>query len=103
VTRLHALRASIEAMFEYAPIETLASLPQPLLIAVAESGAADDEAARERRIALEDLVGARSAARTRAPDVRTFSGAGHNLMRYRPAELSEALLNLVREAAHQRS
>jgi len=103
VTRTHALRGSIEAMFEYEPTETLADLPQPLLIAVAESGAADDETARERRIALDDLVRARQAAGTPEPDIRIFSGAGHNLMRYRPAELSDAVLDLLRGEAHQRS
>jgi len=103
VTRLHALRGSIEAMFDYRPIETLADLRQPLLIAVAASGAADDESVRERRLALEDLSKAREKAGSPAPDVRVFSGAGHNLMRYRPTELSEALLELLRAAAHQRS
>jgi pimeloyl-ACP methyl ester carboxylesterase len=103
VTRTHALRGSIEAMFEYEPMDTLATLPRPLMIAIAETGAADDETARERRIALEDLTRARASAGTSAPDLRLFTGAGHNLMRYRPAELSAALLELLESAAHQRS
>jgi pimeloyl-ACP methyl ester carboxylesterase len=103
VTRTHALRGSIDAMFQYEPINTLAGLPQRLLVAVAESGAADDETARERRIALNDLERARTAAGTPAPDIRVFAGAGHNLMRYRPAELSDALVDLLRGAAHHRS
>lgn len=96
VTRTHALRGSIAAMFDYRPIETLSRLPQPLLIAVAESGAADDESVRERRLALEDLVQARLAAGVPAPVIRLFDGAGHNLMRYRPAELTATLLELLR-------
>ncbi len=102
VVRAHALRATIDAMFDYRPGEVLAGIDAALLIAVAETGAADDEAARERRLALEDIVVARKANGRAAPDVRVFSGAGHNLMRYRPAELSVALADLI-ERAHQRS
>jgi len=104
VTRVHALRGSIEAMFEYRPIATLGGLPMPLQIVVAESGAADDETARERLIALDDIVRARADAGRSVPDIRHFPGAGHNLMRYRPAELTEAVLELLRAAkGHQRS
>jgi pimeloyl-ACP methyl ester carboxylesterase len=99
VVRTHALRGSIEAMFEYRPIDLLGRLPLPLLIAVAESGAGDDETTRERQLALDDIVRARSAAGLSAPDIRHFPGAGHNLMRYRPAELTSALMDLVRRSA----
>ena len=75
----------------------------PLLIAVAESGAADDETARERRSPRSTTSSARAAAGVPAPTIREYPGAGHNLMRYRPAELSAALLDLLEEAAHQRS
>jgi hypothetical protein len=75
----------------------------PVLIAVAESGAADDETTRERRIALDDVVRARAAAGVAPPVIRVYSGAGHNLMRYRPDELSAALRELVEKAAHHRS
>ena len=103
VTRPHALRGAIEAMFEYRPIETLGGLALPMQIAVAES-ASDDESARERRIALEDVVRARAAAGTQAPDIRRFHGAGHNLLRYRPQELAAALAELLDAGqAHQRS
>lgn len=103
-TRPHAMRGSIAAMFDYRPIETLAGLTMPIQIEVAESGAADDESARERTIALEDVVRARQAVGLAAPDVRHFPGAGHNLMRYRPAELSAALIELLEAGqVHQRS
>jgi hypothetical protein len=74
-----------------------------VLIAVAESGAADDETLRERRLALDDVVRARAAGGVAPPRIRVFPGAGHNLMRYRADELSAALLELLEEAAHQRS
>jgi pimeloyl-ACP methyl ester carboxylesterase len=103
VMRAHALRGSVEALFSYRPRAALAQVAAPVLIAVAESGAADDETTRERRIALEDLVRARAAAGVSAPDVRVFPGTGHNLMRYRPDELSGAIRELLEGAAHQRS
>jgi pimeloyl-ACP methyl ester carboxylesterase len=103
VVRAHALRGSVEALFSYRPRVALAKVAAPVLIAVAESGAADDEAVRERRIALDDVVRARAAAGVAPPEVRVFKGAGHNLMRYRPDELSDALLELLEAAAHQRS
>ena len=69
VVRAHALRGSVEAMFAYRPRDALAKVAAPLLIAVAESGAADDETLRERRLALDDVV-----ARPRG---RGRRGAGH--------------------------
>ncbi len=105
VVRAHALRAIVEAMFEYRPGEALGAIAVPTLVAVAETGAADDETVRERRLALDDVAQLRREAGLRPLDVCTFGGAGHNLMRYRPAELSAALLelaDLAREQAHQR-
>jgi pimeloyl-ACP methyl ester carboxylesterase len=96
VTRTHVLRSSIAAMYEFRPMETLAELRQPILIAAAESGSADDAEVRERLLALDDLVAARASRGVSAPDVRRFVGAGHNLMRYRPAELTNALTDLLR-------
>jgi pimeloyl-ACP methyl ester carboxylesterase len=103
VVRARALRGSVEAMFEYRPRVALARVATPILIAVAESGAADDETLRERRLALDDVVRARAAAGFAAPEIRIYPGAGHNLMRYRAAELSAALLELLEAATHQRS
>lgn len=102
VVRAHALRGSVEAMFEYRPRDVLGTLDVPVLVAVAETGAADDETVRERRLALDDVVHRRAASRLAALEVRTFSGAGHNLMRYRPAELSAALVELLERGAHHR-
>ena len=99
VTNQRALRGCVAAMFDYQPIDALAGLDQPLLVAVAESGAADDEAARERRLALDDVL--RERARDGAPPahVATYTRAGHNLMRYRPVELSAALDRLLQAAS----
>ncbi|MEP7378557.1 MAG: alpha/beta hydrolase [Chloroflexota bacterium] len=103
VVRAHALRGSVEALFSYRPRVALAPVAAPVLIAIAESGAADDETLRERRLALDDVVRARAAAGMAAPTIRIFKGAGHNLMRYRPDELGAALLELLAQAVHQRS
>jgi len=104
VVRAHALRGAVEAMFQYRPRDVLSRIDLPLLICVAESGAADDETTRERHLALDDVVRARTAAGLAAPEVRTFSGAGHNLMRYRPDDVAAALGELLERAArHQRS
>jgi pimeloyl-ACP methyl ester carboxylesterase len=78
-------------------------VPQPVLIAVAESGSADDEVSGERMAALDDVLRMRAAQGLGAPQVRRFAGAGHNVMRYRPDQLSEALVELLEGLAHQRS
>lgn len=104
VSRPHALRGAARAMFDYRPTDALGGWAGPLLVAVAESGAADDETVRERRLALEELLRRRVDAGLPAARVVRFGGAGHNLMRYRPAELSRALDELRMEAAaYQRS
>jgi pimeloyl-ACP methyl ester carboxylesterase len=66
-------------------------------VLVAETSA-DDEGARERRLALEDVLRMRAARGLPAADVSRFTGAGHNLMRYRPAEVAASLLALLRTA-----
>jgi pimeloyl-ACP methyl ester carboxylesterase len=101
VVRPFAMHASIDAMFTYDPM-VLAQFDTPLLIAVAGSGTADDEVARERIAALEDVLRARVAAGKSLASVLRLPGAGHNLMRYRPDEVSAGLLALLQEAAHQR-
>lgn len=98
VTRQHAMRGAIDAMWAYDPV-VAATTPVPVLVAVADSGAADDEATRERLIALDDMQRVRAAAALPPADVARFVGAGHNLMRYRPAELSAALVELLDRAA----
>jgi pimeloyl-ACP methyl ester carboxylesterase len=101
VIRPFALRASVDAMFSYDPA-MVASFPADLLVAIAESGTADDEVGRERLAALDDVLRARAAAGNPPPTVLRLAGAGHNLMRYRPKELAAALIELLGKAAHQR-
>jgi pimeloyl-ACP methyl ester carboxylesterase len=98
ITRQATLRGLAEAMFSYRPMETLSATAVQLLILVAGAGTADDETARERELALEDVLAARRAADL--PDARVvrLPGTGHNLMRYRPAEVSAELLALSRDA-----
>jgi pimeloyl-ACP methyl ester carboxylesterase len=95
VVRPFALHASVDAMFSYDPDGALARYRGPLLIAVAESGTADDDVARERLAALDDVLRARAMIGAAPAMVTRFPGAGHNLMRYRPDELSAAILELI--------
>jgi pimeloyl-ACP methyl ester carboxylesterase len=99
VVRPHALRATVDAMFEYRPLPLLSGITVPVLFAVAESGSADDEVARERRVALDEVIRSRVAAGVDRQRVVRFVGAGHNLMRYRPDELAAALRDLLVAAA----
>jgi pimeloyl-ACP methyl ester carboxylesterase len=96
VVRAFALHATIDAMFTYDAVAALANAPMPLFVAVAESGMADDDVTRERLAALDDVLAARHAAGTAEATVRRYRGAGHNVMRYRPLELSRDLEELVR-------
>ncbi|MGH2406953.1 MAG: alpha/beta fold hydrolase [Candidatus Limnocylindrales bacterium] len=95
VVRRHALAGSVRAMFGYRPEPVLVGLDAPLLVLVAEAAGGDDPEVRERRLALDDLLAARAAAGRAAARVVRFEGVAHNLMRYRPAEVSAELLGLL--------
>ena len=95
VTRQATLRALVEAMFGYRPVDVLAAAPAPLLVMVAGAGTADDDMARERELALGDVLEARAAAGLSPARVVRLPGTGHNLMRYRPGALSAELLALA--------
>ncbi len=95
VVRDHAVRAAVAAMWEYRPYEALAAVAVPLLVLVAESGSADDEGARERRIALDEALRERASAGAGEVRVVRLAGAGHNLMRYRPDEVVSELRALL--------
>ena len=88
--RPHALERSVEAIFEYRPLETLASLDMPIVALVA----VDDED-RAKEAALAELDSARRSAGLAAVDVARFPDSGHNLPRYRPAALAGAILRLT--------
>ncbi|MBA2556816.1 MAG: alpha/beta fold hydrolase, partial [Chloroflexi bacterium] len=80
VLRAHAQRALVEAMFEYRPRHAIRQLSMPLLVCVAEAGAADDGQVRERRLALNESLALREAAGLSPALVVRFPGVGHNLM-----------------------
>jgi pimeloyl-ACP methyl ester carboxylesterase len=105
VTRGHVVRGCVEAMFSYQPREALVAIDRPLLVAVAGSATADDELARERELALQEVLAERARLGLARATVVRFEGAGHSLMRYRPRELSEALAGLLVDArsGYQRS
>jgi pimeloyl-ACP methyl ester carboxylesterase len=88
-TRPHALEACVRAMFEYHPAPTLAAV-EAEVVALATT---DDESG-SRAAALRDASAAREAARHRPIAARGFQGVGHNLMRYRPDEVTAAILVL---------
>jgi pimeloyl-ACP methyl ester carboxylesterase len=101
VVRRFALAGCVRGMFEYRPETTFAGVAGPLLVLVAEAGGADDEAALERRHALQDQLDLRARAGLAPARVVRYAGVGHNLMRYRPAELSAELLALVVEGPNR--
>ncbi|MGH2468153.1 MAG: alpha/beta fold hydrolase [Candidatus Limnocylindrales bacterium] len=99
VVRRWALAGCVEAMFAYQPAATLTGYGGGPLIAIAEPGGADDDEARERRVALDEQLALRGAAGLAAARVVRFRGVGHDLMRYRPDELAGELLRLLRSVA----
>lgn len=85
----HALRASVAAMWSYAPTAVLPSVEGRLVALLAR----DDDGAR--RAALRE-VAARRAAAGRSPIVAAaFAGRGHNLVRYEPDSVASAVLAAV--------
>ncbi len=90
--RPHALAASVEAIFTYNPLATLGAVPAPVSVILAATEAL---AARSRSL---DAIDQARAAR-RLPPLRRIdvSSAGHNLMRYRPVEVTAAILAAAME------
>ena len=95
VVRPHAQAATVAAMFAYRPEAALMDAAMPLLVMVAEPGGADDESLRERRLALDELIAARADRGHPPARIVRFAGVAHNLMRYRPDEVSAELLELL--------
>lgn len=94
VTRGSVVRRIVGSMYGYRPLEALPEVRCPVTVLVAESPTADDEDARERRLALDDVQGARASAGVSQVRVVRFTGAGHDLMRHRPDEVAEELARL---------
>lgn len=88
--RPHALERSVEAIFQYRPLEVLAALDIPIVALVA----VDDEDAPKATALLAVQAARRAAGRTPL-GVARFPADGHNLPRYRPDELAGAILRLA--------
>jgi pimeloyl-ACP methyl ester carboxylesterase len=95
VTRGSVLRRCVGAMYGYRPLERVTRLRVPVTLLVADATTADDEDARERRLAVDDLQRARRDAGLEPLSVHVLEGAGHDLMRYRPDELSNEIARLA--------
>jgi hypothetical protein len=78
-------------MFTYEPLPTLAAVLAPIVALLA----ADDET-RSRARALEAASAARLTAGHEPIALVRFGHDGHNLMRYRPREVTAAVLSLTR-------
>jgi pimeloyl-ACP methyl ester carboxylesterase len=89
-TRPHALEACVRTMFAYDPVVTLTAVRAPITALLA----ADDES-RSRMQALAAVSAARVDDGRDAVRGVDFGSAGHNLMRYRPAEVTAAILSSV--------
>jgi pimeloyl-ACP methyl ester carboxylesterase len=89
-TRPHATEASVRAMFTYDPLATLRAVPAPV---VALAAADDETGSRSRALGLASE--ARAGAGRPPIEVSSFGHDGHNLMRYRPREVSAAILALA--------
>ena len=89
-TRPHALEASVRTMFGYEPIATLARVPAPVVALMAGE---DDDGGR--RAALRDVSAAREREGRDPVLLTSFGRDGHNLMRYRPREVTAAILTLA--------
>jgi pimeloyl-ACP methyl ester carboxylesterase len=85
--RPHALEASVRAMFAYDPLATLSAVAAPVTALTAR-----DDPGGTRLAALQVAGAARLAAGRSPIRVARFEDVGHNLPRYRPAELTAAIL-----------
>ena len=86
--RPHALAASVEAMFAYRPVPALAAARGPVVALVAADGEGS------RLAALGEV--AQAVLEAGGPSIRLvdLAAVGHNLMRYRPAAVTAAILTL---------
>jgi pimeloyl-ACP methyl ester carboxylesterase len=89
-TRPHALEASVRAMFDYDPAAVLARIPAPILALRAME---NEDGSRAR--ALATCSAARVSAGRDPIRVEAFERDGHNLMRYRPDEVSAAIVSIA--------
>ena len=86
VTRPHVLAGCVEAMLGYRPAEVLPVVVAPVTVLVA----ADDESGGRRRAMAAAQDAMRTAGRPQMAAV-DLPAEGHNLMRYRPELVAEAI------------
>jgi pimeloyl-ACP methyl ester carboxylesterase len=91
--RPHALEASVRTMFALDPVDVLTDVAAPVVALLAS----DDEAGT-RAAALRAVSAARVAAGRSPIRLVVAAAPGHNLMRYRPAEVTAAILSLAAPA-----
>ncbi len=89
--RPHVVEAAARTMFAYDPALVLAAVTAPVFALVA-LGAGDPAATGARLEELRRAAAARVAAGGGAVRVAGFPTSGHNLMRYRPADVAAAIL-----------
>lgn len=92
-TRPHALEACVRSMFAHRPLETLRAIEAPVIALLST-----DEAG-ERGEALRVVSDARVAGGRAQIGRVAFPGVGHNLMRYRPVEVSAAIIGIAGSSA----
>ena len=86
--RPHVVEAIVRTMFASDPAPVVASVEAPV-VALLALGSGDNEA---RLAELRRCATARASAGRRPIRLAGFPGAAHNLMRYRPAEVTAAIL-----------
>jgi pimeloyl-ACP methyl ester carboxylesterase len=88
-TRPHVLAACVAAMFDYHPAESLPRVTAPIVALVA---AENEEGTRAGQLTATQRA---LTAVGRHVDVQRFPADGHNLPRYRPREVSAAILSVA--------
>ena len=89
-SRPHAIAGAVAAMFDYRPVEILREVSAPIAILAA----AEDETG-SRGPALDRVLEALGAASRRRIAPIRFPADGHNLPRYRAADVAAAILGVA--------
>jgi len=92
-TRPHALTGVVRALFDYRATEVLAGIEAPVVVL---ASAEDELGTRGPALAAAQL--ARAAGGRQPMRVASFPADGHNLMRYRPGEVTAAILAVATAA-----
>jgi pimeloyl-ACP methyl ester carboxylesterase len=92
--RPHVVEAVVRAMFAYEPADALARVTAPVTALVA-LGAGDPATTEMRLSELRRTAAARSAAGRGPIRVGGVPSTGHNLVRYRPVDVTAAILAVM--------